>query len=49
MRKLEKNEIYFWNNTSISILIDCNFTLEINDGLIIGLETEGSKNVQNEG
>jgi hypothetical protein len=38
MRKLEKFELQFWNNTSISILIDAGFTVEINDGMIVGID-----------
>lgn len=38
MRKLESFELQFWNNTSISILIDAGFTVEINDGIIVGID-----------
>ena len=37
MRKLNSFELQFWNNTSISILIDAGFTVEINDGIIVGI------------
>lgn len=44
MRTLENFEIQFWNCTSISVLIDCGFILEINNGLITGMEMEGENN-----
>ena len=57
MRKLVQAEIPFWNTISLSILIDYGITVEVNDGLIVGvesleeqlLESMGvKKNVQNE-
>ena len=41
MRTLEKCELEFWNGTSISILIDAGFILELNNGLITGIGMEG--------
>lgn len=37
VRKLEEFEKPFWNSTSISILVDAGFVLEINDGEIVGV------------
>ena len=37
VRKLEDFEKPFWNGTSISILEDAGFVLEINDGGIVGI------------
>ena len=37
MRALFETEKAFWNNTSISILEDAGFVLEINDGKIVGV------------
>lgn len=37
MRRLLELEKAFWNNTSISIIEDCGFVVEINDGEIIGI------------
>lgn len=42
-RKLEEFEKPFWNGTSISLLIDTKFVLEINDGQVVGLETYKDK------
>lgn len=46
MRTLEKFELEFWNGFSISILIDAGFVLELNNGLITGIErnNNGDKN-----
>ena len=49
MRSLEKHEIQFWNQASISILVDAGFELQVNDGLIVGIgrrneECRGNEN-----
>lgn len=43
MRRLLELEKAFWNNTSISIIEDCGFVLEINDGEIVGLGQRGEE------
>lgn len=41
MRKLEECELRFWNSVSIGILIDAGFVLDLSNGLIVGIGTEG--------
>ena len=41
MRKLEECELQFWNSVSIGILLDAGFVFDLNDGLIVGIGTEG--------
>lgn len=37
MRKLNDFEIPFWNETSMSIIIDAGFVVELNDGKVVGI------------
>lgn len=43
MRKLFKFEKEFWNTMSISLIEDCGFVVEINDGEIIGIGQRGEE------
>ncbi len=38
MRKLDSFELQFWNSISIGILIDAGFTVEINNGMVTGID-----------
>lgn len=37
MRKLSDFEIPFWNETSMSIIIDAGIIVELNDGKVVGI------------
>lgn len=41
MRRLDAYEVVFWNAISLGILLDAGFVFDLNDGLIVGIGTEG--------